>query len=157
YQTAAEMHTDLVTVRRMLEGSPSADSARLRSGPASWQGSSSTAAASAVDRLQRKWMAVPIAAGVVVLAAAGWKVWWGAPRRPPALSAETASFSQLTSLSGLELFPTLSPDGKSVAYASQTSGNWDIYVQRVGGRNPLNLTRDSPAADTQPAFSPDGE
>jgi Tol biopolymer transport system component len=36
-------------------------------------------------------------------------------------------------------------------------GNADIYLQRVGGGNPLNLTRDSPADDTQPAFSPDGQ
>jgi Tol biopolymer transport system component len=42
-------------------------------------------------------------------------------------------------------------------YASRASGNWDIYLQRVGGKNQINLTKDSPADDTQPAFSPDGE
>jgi Tol biopolymer transport system component len=36
-------------------------------------------------------------------------------------------------------------------------GNADIYLQRVGGGNPLNLTRDSSMDDTQPAFSPDGQ
>src|SRR6266704_1647227 len=30
-------------------------------------------------------------------------------------------------------------------------------MSRVGGKNPINLTKDSPADDTQPAFSPDGE
>jgi eukaryotic-like serine/threonine-protein kinase len=64
---------------------------------------------------------------------------------------------QLTSQPGMELFPTLSPDGKTVAYASQGSGNWDVYVLRVGGQNALNLTADSAADDTQPAFSPSGE
>jgi len=67
------------------------------------------------------------------------------------------SFTQLTDQPGPEFFPSLSPEGKSVAYASRASGNWDIYLQRVGGRNPINLTKDSPADDTQPAFSPDGE
>jgi eukaryotic-like serine/threonine-protein kinase len=72
-------------------------------------------------------------------------------------SPKNFTFTQLTDQPGPEFFPSLSPDGKSVAYASRTSGNWDIYLQRVGGRNPINLTKDSPADDTQPAFSPDGE
>ena len=67
------------------------------------------------------------------------------------------TFTQLTDQPGAEFFPSLSPDGRSVAYASHALGNWDIYLHRVGGRNPINLTKDSPADDSQPAFSPDGE
>jgi Tol biopolymer transport system component len=40
---------------------------------------------------------------------------------------------------------------------SDASGNNDIYLQAVGGQNPINLTEDSPSDDTTPAFSPDGE
>ncbi len=68
-----------------------------------------------------------------------------------------ATFSQITKEPGLELFPTLSPDGKSIAYVRRVRGNWDIFLQRVGGQNATNLTADSDADDTQPAFSPDGE
>jgi len=68
-----------------------------------------------------------------------------------------ARFVQLTDQPGQELYPSLAPDGKSVIYASRASGNWDIYSQRVGGKNPVDLTKDSTADDTQPAFSPDGE
>jgi len=64
-----------------------------------------------------------------------------------------AAFSQLTDQAGAENFPSLSPDGKSLIYAR----DGDIYFQRVVGKNPLNLTKDSSAIDTQPAFSPDGE
>lgn len=67
------------------------------------------------------------------------------------------TFSQLTDQAGAEYFPSLSPDGKSFVYASYISGNWDIYFQRVGGKNPLNLTKDSSVDDTEPAISPDGE
>ena len=74
--------------------------------------------------------------------------------RPP---PRNLSFAQLTDQPGTELFPSLSPDGKSVVYAGKASGNWDLYVQRIGGKNPRNLTADSTADDTQPAFSPDGE
>ncbi len=73
------------------------------------------------------------------------------------VAPRTPSFTQLTYQPGPEFFPSLSPDGKSLAYASRTSGNWDIYVQRVGGTNPINLTQNSSEDDSQPAFSPDGE
>jgi Tol biopolymer transport system component len=66
------------------------------------------------------------------------------------------SFTQLTDQPGTELFPSLSPDGKSLLYASRATGNWDIYLQPVGSRTAINLTKDSSADDTQPAFSPDG-
>jgi Tol biopolymer transport system component len=66
-------------------------------------------------------------------------------------------FAQLTTLAGEELFPSLSPDGEYLVYASEASGNWDIYLLRVGGEKPLNLTEDSPEDDTQPAFSRDGK
>src|SRR5207247_1962147 len=66
-------------------------------------------------------------------------------------------FSSLTDQPGEELFPSLSPDGKTLIYSSKATGHWDIYLQRVGGKNPVNLTKDSGSDNTQPAFSPDGE
>jgi len=66
-------------------------------------------------------------------------------------------FDQLTDQEGRESFPSLSPDGKFLLYVKSVNGNADIYLQRVGGGNPLDLNRDSPADDTQPAFSPDGQ
>ncbi|HEV8200447.1 MAG TPA: protein kinase [Candidatus Polarisedimenticolia bacterium] len=69
----------------------------------------------------------------------------------------SATQTRLTDMPGEEITPSLSPDGKSVAFASRIAGNWDVFVQRVGGSNPINLTKDSPEDDGQPAFSPDGE
>jgi serine/threonine protein kinase len=65
--------------------------------------------------------------------------------------------TQLTSESRRELWPSLSLDGGFIIYASEESGNWDIYLQRVGGSKAINLTEDSGSNDTQPALSPDGE
>jgi serine/threonine protein kinase len=67
------------------------------------------------------------------------------------------SFVQLTDSPGVESRPNLSPDGKSLLYVSSASGKSDIYLLRVGGRNPVNLTADSGAEDMHPSFSPDGE
>ena len=66
------------------------------------------------------------------------------------------AFKQLTFADGIELFPTLAPDGKTFAFVASESGNRDIYVQRVDGRAAINITSDSLEDDSQPAFSPDG-
>ena len=71
--------------------------------------------------------------------------------------SKPSSFLQLTDQPGQETYPSLSPDGKLFVYASRAGGNWDIYSQRVGGRNVVNLTKDSAADDTQPVFSPSGD
>jgi Tol biopolymer transport system component/tRNA A-37 threonylcarbamoyl transferase component Bud32 len=70
-------------------------------------------------------------------------------------SVDGRVFAQITDDAGAELFPSLTADGKSLAYASKTAGNWDIYLRQVGSTESVNLTRDSTADDTQPAFSPD--
>ncbi|HET8775240.1 MAG TPA: hypothetical protein VFP80_15680, partial [Thermoanaerobaculia bacterium] len=95
-------------------------------------------------------------AGAVVLGAAAVGVL--AMRRIGAIEPQAVrrTFQQLTFADGAETFPSLAPDGKSFAYVSQQSGNRDIYVQRVDGRTPSNVTSDSPADDSEAAFSPDG-
>ena len=67
------------------------------------------------------------------------------------------SFQQVTDQPGMERQAQLGPGGTNFVFVSNASGNPDIYLQRVGGRNPVNLTLDSPQADTAPAISPDGE
>jgi hypothetical protein len=51
----------------------------------------------------------------------------------------------------------LFPDGAYVAFScsGKAGDNYDIYVVQTGGQQPLRLTRD-PAADSFPAWSPDG-
>ncbi|MDX1387561.1 MAG: protein kinase [Acidobacteriota bacterium] len=61
--------------------------------------------------------------------------------------------TQLTDLPGMQISPSLSPNGKQMLYVHDR----DIYLQRVGGENPINLTAGHPEVDFQPAFSPDGE
>ena len=66
-------------------------------------------------------------------------------------------FASLRRFPGKEIFPSLSPDGQWVVYSSAADGDEDIYLQSVSGQKPINLTVDSPDADREPAFSPDGE
>jgi Tol biopolymer transport system component len=110
---------------------------------------------SAIFRMRRRPKRMVMAAGAAVLALAlgGWALY-----HARGSGAETAprTFRQLTFGDGLEVFPTLGPDGKSFAYVSSQSGNRDIYVQRVDGRTAVDITSDAPEADSEPAFSPDG-
>lgn len=63
---------------------------------------------------------------------------------------------QLTSVIGVEDFPTISPDGRTIAYQSDQSGNWDIWVTQVGEGTSKNLTGDSEEIERIPSWSPDG-
>ena len=74
--------------------------------------------------------------------------------KPP--SAQNLNFTQFTT-SGTAIAPSFSPDGKTVLFTSIESGNWDVYFQRVGGSNPINLTKETAEDDTQAVFSPNGE
>ena len=103
------------------------------------------------------WVAGLAAAALAVLVAVGAYLRHASSVRAAAGPAAAASFVRLTDLEGRESFPSLSPDGRSLLYVKSVNGNADIYLQRVGGGNPQNLTADSPADDTQPAFSPDGQ
>ncbi|PYQ28620.1 MAG: hypothetical protein DMF56_15405 [Acidobacteria bacterium] len=93
-------------------------------------------------------------AAVLVIAAIGYALYrFGGTR---AVAPRPRTFTQLTFTEGLNTFPTIAPDGKSIAYVSAQSGQRDIYIQRVDGRTAVNLTNDSPYDDSEPAFSFDG-
>jgi eukaryotic-like serine/threonine-protein kinase len=113
-----------------------------------------TGAAAAVSAVpprrsrERLAWACASAAVLVAISAASWRVLTGGSRTPaPRLTVE-----RLTQLPGVEGEPAISPDGKTVLYVRRG----DIWLLRVGGTNPVNLTPDSPAQDFAPAFSPDG-
>jgi Tol biopolymer transport system component/DNA-binding winged helix-turn-helix (wHTH) protein len=53
--------------------------------------------------------------------------------------------------------PSLSPDGKRIAFESDRTGAQEIWVCDVDGANPTQLTTlDGPAAAANPRWSPDG-
>lgn len=108
----------------------------------------------AVPAPHRLWSWVLAGAAVLL---SGVAVWMGLHSSSAKPVSDYSVFIHFTSQPGTELFPSFSPDGKTVAYASASAGNSDIYIQRVGGRNPINLTSDCPVDDTQPAFSPTGD
>jgi len=68
--------------------------------------------------------------------------------------------SQQTFLEGSEGQVNISPDGQSIVFVKRPaleSDGADIWMQRVGGENAINLTADTAQHDYHPAFSPDGQ
>ena len=97
------------------------------------------------------WWPWAIAAAAVLVAAGSWLY------RPNA-TAEIPwqHFTRVTEAAGVETGPTMSPDGSTVAYAMLVNGSWDIYAQRVGGRNATPIVNDPKRDEGAPAYSPDG-
>jgi eukaryotic-like serine/threonine-protein kinase len=79
-------------------------------------------------------------------------------REPPRQAAPRGgSMVRLTDDTGLTMQPTLSADGRLLAYASDRAGdgNLDIWIQSMTTGEPMRLTS-HPADDDQPSLSPDG-
>jgi len=126
---------------------------------ASSRSSSGSGSVGAIAPPRRSW---PLIATIALLLAALAVVSTLLLRRQasPATSQAEATFTQLTDFGGPESQPALSPDGQYLAYVarpSAESNDRDIFLLRVGGRNPINLTAGTPDVDEQPAFSPDGQ
>ena len=81
----------------------------------------------------------------------------GARDDPSSRSApRLANPVQLTFDEGLEDVPDWSPDGNTLAYHSNASGNFDIWIKQLGSGDALNRTADHPGVDQFPTWSPDG-
>ena len=78
-----------------------------------------------------------------------------APKTATSSLADVA-LTPLTDDPGYEGEPTFSPDGETIAYVSDRTGNFEIFLKQVSGGPDVNITN-NPAEDVQPAFSPDGK
>jgi serine/threonine-protein kinase len=76
--------------------------------------------------------------------------------RPGAPAMQIGRRFQATLDPGLETQPSLSPDGKILAYAGGTVEP-RIYVRQVEGGTPIPVARDLPGPQIGPAWSPDGK
>lgn len=97
--------------------------------------------------------------GAVILLAsifAAWKVGRSSAPKENSLNLGDVTLTPLTNDQGYEGESTFSPDGETIAYVSDRSGNFEIYIQQVSGGSYRNISEDK-ADDVQPAYSPDGK
>jgi Tol biopolymer transport system component/DNA-binding SARP family transcriptional activator len=76
------------------------------------------------------------------------------PREPWQL--RIGRISRITAQPGLEIHPSLSPDGKFVAYAGGASGRLRIYVRQLGGGRTIAVAESLAGDQHWPRWSPDG-
>lgn len=118
--------------------------------------SGATAPTTAVARKSFQWtpQRIAVAAGILGIVIAGFIASTVAFRRDKP-SLVVGNTKQITNIVGIEVQPSLSPDGRTVAYSAKLAGNSRIYVRQLAGGRAIALT-DSTIDAEWPRWSPDG-
>ncbi|MEM1177447.1 MAG: protein kinase [Acidobacteriota bacterium] len=98
----------------------------------------------------RRRLALQLAVGAAAVAFAA--LFW--PHRGP-LPLVADDPVQLTSEPGLEIDPVISPDGETVAFVSDASGTFELWLKPFPSGEATQLTTDG-QRNMQPSWSPDG-
>jgi serine/threonine protein kinase/Tol biopolymer transport system component len=136
YQHAGDLGLDLRRFQRAWEGKSLLS---MRSGGAN------------TPRRPVAW----VAAAVVFLLATAANLWISRSAAPAGDSLAAVTITPFTTDPGYEGDPAFSPDGQTIAYVSDRTGRFDIFLRQVGSTSDVALTRDQ-RDNIQPAFSPDG-
>jgi Tol biopolymer transport system component len=89
----------------------------------------------------------------------GAALWWGGRRsaEAPDTPRPIARPQRVTARQGVDTWPALSPDGRAVAYVSDRTGSFEIYVAGMAtGSREIVITSDG-GQNVQPDWSPDGQ
>jgi Tol biopolymer transport system component len=147
-------------VRRCLEKKPEQRFQSARdlafaiseaSGLSTSSASRTQASAPAAPALAWKRFLWPATALVIAAAA-----FLGGRRLAPSTGASEGWRFQRLSFGANAGLPSLSPDGSQFVFVRREGRNLDIFLQRVGGQNAIDLTKGSGFDNDEPAFSPDG-
>jgi Tol biopolymer transport system component/DNA-binding winged helix-turn-helix (wHTH) protein len=98
-------------------------------------------------------ISLPLVIGAM-LALTGWS--WLRPAAPAPAPLALTDLMQLTTGTGYEAHPSLSRDGRRIAYTSEANGFNEIYVRPVGEGNRIQVTADG-GQNSGAVWSPDGE
>jgi eukaryotic-like serine/threonine-protein kinase len=113
-----------------------------------------TGSGSAIALPSKKHLPRRVFVIAAVLAAAGLGFLAARWLRPSQRASAPVVLRRLTDFVGVEEFPALSPDGKSVAFTADVGGTRHVWVRLLAGGMPLQITHDD--NDHQyPRWSPD--
>jgi eukaryotic-like serine/threonine-protein kinase len=110
----------------------------------------------AVSERPRRRRVLWIAAAAVAIVAGGAAVWRlrTAPDRDASVAAQA---SQITVAPGLSMGASLNPDGSSMAFSSNRSGRFEIYVRSTSPRGSERQVTSDGQQNIEPSWAPDGQ
>jgi serine/threonine protein kinase len=123
YQSAAELRADLKRSKR------DSSSGKM------------TAAVAAAAEIPGKSRWIYMAAAIVGIAALATLFYFLRPSPSVQNPLSNAQFARLTDFEGAKTNPAISPDGKFVAFISDRSGTFDIWLVEATGGSLVNLTQ----------------
>lgn len=95
------------------------------------------------------------AAILLLLAACCALLWWKWPQTVQTTGVHHTQ--QITTNSGMDIFPAFSPDGSALVYTSLRQGHFELFLRQLAlGSREIQLTADG-GENLQPAWSPDGK
>lgn len=95
------------------------------------------------------WIAIAVFAPLIALAG-----WFLVRSDPSSEVSQDVRYLRLTDFPGLEDSPAIAPDGKSVAFSTDSKGKRQIFIRLLSGGTPLQITNDD-ADHLYPRWSPD--
>jgi serine/threonine protein kinase len=136
YQHAADIRADLQRLKRDTES-----------------GTKPRLAAARPQKRSRLavWAGVSLLIAVLVVAAI--VIWRKTAGVAP---ADSSQWVQLTNLTGEIFEPTLSPDGRMLAFLRTAGGSSQLYIKLLPDGEPVQVTHNEAANKLLPTFSPDG-
>jgi Tol biopolymer transport system component/DNA-binding winged helix-turn-helix (wHTH) protein len=96
-------------------------------------------------------VAFTVAIGLVAVAL----IWRSQARTMGSVRPAIIRTVQITNSSELDIFPSFSPDGSSIAFSSNRSGGFEIYIRQLAGGRDQQITSDG-MENLEPAWSSDG-
>lgn len=72
------------------------------------------------------------------------------------MNADGSGVTQLSSGPAEDRDPIVSPDGARITFASNRTGNFELWVMDIDGANPVNISAGMGVLERQYAWSPDG-
>jgi Tol biopolymer transport system component len=143
-------------VRHCLEKTPEARFQNVRDLIFDLQSLPRAALTARTARWRASKARAPIALVLLVVSAAAAIGYFAGQRvRPTVPAAAVHRVHRLTDFVGLEEFPSISPDGRSLAFTASVNGRRQLFVRLLAGGLPVQVTND--AADHElPRWSSDG-